>query len=84
MKLLFSEHAWEDYLFWQNSDPTMLQRINQLILEIQRTPFSGKGKPEPLKFALKGYWSRRITEEHRIVYKVVEDTIFIAQLRYHY
>ncbi|HCX95565.1 MAG: Txe/YoeB family addiction module toxin [Spirochaetia bacterium] len=84
MKLLFSEHAWEDYLFWQNSDPTMLQRINQLILEIQRTPFSGKGKPEPLKFALKGYWSRRITEEHRIVYKVVEDTVFIAQLRYHY
>ena len=56
----------------------MLQRINQLILEIQRTPFSGKGKPEPLKFALKDYWSRRITEEHRIVYKVVEDTIFIA------
>ena len=84
MKLVFSEHAWEDYLFWQNSDPTMLQRINQLILEIQRTPFSGKGKPEPLKFALKGYWSRRITEEHRIVYKVVEDTVFIAQLRYHY
>ncbi|MGB9685514.1 MAG: Txe/YoeB family addiction module toxin [Rectinema subterraneum] len=84
MKLLFSEHAWEDYLFWQNSGPTMLQRINQLILEIQRTPFSGKGKPEPLKFALKGYWSRRITEEHRIVYKVVEDTVFIAQLRYHY
>ncbi|SLM13808.1 toxin of the YoeB-YefM toxin-antitoxin system [uncultured spirochete] len=84
MKLLFSEHAWEDYLFWQNSDPTMLQRINQLILEIQRTPFSGKGKPEPLKFALKGYWSRRITEEHRIIYKVVEDTVFIAQLRYHY
>ncbi len=84
MKLVFSEHAWEDYLFWQNSNPTMLQRINQLILEIQRTPFSGKGKPEPLKFALKGYWSRRITEEHRIVYKVVEDTVFIAQLRYHY
>jgi toxin YoeB len=78
MKLLFSEHAWEDYLFSQNSDPIMLQRINQLILEIQRTPFSGKGKPEPLKFALKDYWSRRITEEHRIVYKVVEDTIFIA------
>jgi len=84
MKLVFSEHSWEDYLFWQNSNPTMLQRINQLILEIQRTPFSVKGKPEPLKFALKGYWSRRITEEHRIVYKVVEDTIFIAQLRYHY
>ena len=84
MKLVFSEHAWEDYLYWQKTDKQIVQRINQLIRDIQRMPFTGKGKPEPLKHALAGYWSRRITDEHRIVYKVDDDAVFIAQLRYHY
>ena len=84
MKLVFSEHAWGDYLYWQKTDKHILQRINQLIRDIQRMPFAGKGKPEPLKHALAGYWSRRITDEHRIVYKVEQDALFIAQLRYHY
>ena len=84
MKLIFAERAWEDYLYWQGTDRKVLARINHLIREIQREPFSGIGKPEPLRHALKGYWSRRITEEHRIVYKVEEDAVFLAQLRYHY
>jgi toxin YoeB len=84
VKLIFSEHAWEDYLYWQRTDRKILQRINALIKEIQRTPFAGIGKPEPLKHGLSGYWSRRITDEHRIVYKVEGDSLFIAQLRYHY
>jgi toxin YoeB len=84
VKLIFSEHAWEDYLYWQSTDRKILQRINALIKEVQRTPFAGIGKPEPLKHGLSGYWSRRITDEHRIVYKVEGDSLFIAQLRYHY
>jgi toxin YoeB len=82
--LIFSEHAWKDYLYWQKNDRKVLKRINSLIREIQRTPFEGIGKPEALKFSLSGYWSRRITDEHRIVYKVDRDTVFIAQLRFHY
>jgi toxin YoeB len=84
MKLVFSERAWEDYLFWQTADRKLLIRINTLIRDIQREPFTGIGKPEPLKHALAGYWSRRITEEHRIVYKVEGDSLLLAQLRYHY
>lgn len=84
MRLIFSEHAWEDYLYWQQSDRKMLLRINALIKEIQRQPFQGIGKPEPLRHGLAGYWSRRINDEHRIVYKVTEEAVFIAQLRYHY
>jgi toxin YoeB len=84
MKLTFSGNAWEDYLYWQKTDKAMLKRINALIKEIQREPFAGIGKPEPLKHSLSGYWSRRINDEHRLVYKVVDDQIFIAQLRYHY
>ena len=84
MKLVFSEHAWEDYLYWQRTDRNILQRINALIKEIQRAPFEGIGKPEPLKHGLSGYWSRRINEEHRSVYKVESDSLFLAQLRYHY
>ena len=84
MKLIFSEHAWEDYLYWQRTDRKILQRINALIKEIQRAPSEGVGKPEPLKHGLSGYWSRRIDEEHRIVYKVEEDSLFLAQLRCHY
>jgi toxin YoeB len=84
LKLIFAEQAWEDYLYWQQHDRKLLERINILIREIQRQPFSGIGKPEPLKHALAGYWSRRIDREHRIVYKVVEGSLLIAQLRYHY
>lgn len=84
MKLVFAEQAWEDYLHWQNSDRKLLKRINALIKETTRTPFAGTGKPEALKHALAGYWSRRITDEHRLVYKVDGDSLMIAQLRYHY
>lgn len=84
MKLIFSEQAWADYLHWQQTDKKLLQRINALIREISRTPFTGIGKPEPLKNALSGYWSRRINEEHRIVYKIADGAMLIAQLRYHY
>ncbi|ACH38940.1 toxin, RelE family [Citrifermentans bemidjiense Bem] len=84
MKLIFSESAWEDYLFWQSTDKKVAKRINTLIREIQRKPHEGIGKPEPLRHALSGYWSRRINDEHRIVYKVEDDSVMIAQLRYHY
>lgn len=84
MKLIFAENAWEDYLYWQRTDKKILKRINTLIEEIQREPFEGIGKPEPLKHALSGYWSRRINDEHRVVYKVDGGSVFIAQLRYHY
>ena len=84
MKYVFSEHAWEDYLFWQKTDKKILRRINKLIKEISRDPFKGTGKPEPLKHALSGYWSRRITDSDRIVYKVEGESLLIAHLRYHY
>ena len=84
MKLIFSEDAWEDYLYWQKFDKKMLERINKLIQEIVRTPYEGIGKPEQLKHALSGFWSRRITEEHRIVYAIKDDSMLIAQLRFHY
>lgn len=84
MKLLFSENAWEDYLYWQKTDKKILNRINKLIKETTREPFEGVGKPEPLKHSLAGYCSRRINEEHRMVYKVTDDALLIAQLRYHY
>jgi toxin YoeB len=84
VNLIFSEHAWEDYLYWQQTDRKILKRINKLIKEIIRTPFDGIGKPEPLKHGLSGYWSRRINDEHRIVYKVDRDALLVAQLRYHY
>jgi toxin YoeB len=84
MRLIFSDNAWEDYLHWQEADKKILRRINVLINEIKRNPFEGIGKPEPLKHALSGYWSRRINEEHRIVYKVSDDAVYLAQLRHHY
>jgi toxin YoeB len=84
VKIVFSERAWEDYLYWQGQDRRTLARINHLIREVQRDPFAGIGKPEPLRHALGGYWSRRITDEHRLVYKVQEDALWIAQVRYHY
>ncbi|MCP4420297.1 MAG: Txe/YoeB family addiction module toxin [Chloroflexi bacterium] len=84
MKLIFSEHAWDDYLHWQKTDKKIVKRINRLIKEIQRTPQQGIGKPKPLRHALVGYWSRRINHEHRIVYKIEDDHLLIAQLRHHY
>ena len=84
MKLTSSDEAWEDYLYWQKQDRKMVERINKLIKEVQRDPFAGPGKPEPLKHALSGFWSRRLTDEHRLVYRVTEDALEIAQLRFHY
>ena len=84
MKLVFADEAWEDNLYWQKQDKRMVERINKLIRETQREPFAGLGKPEPLKHALAGYWSRRITDEHRMVYKVDGGALLLAQLRYHY
>jgi toxin YoeB len=84
MKIIFSEQAWDDYLYWQKTDKKMLNRINQLIKDIQRQPFEGIGKPEPLKYHLSEYWSRRISDEHRIVYKVKDNALNLAQLRHHY
>ena len=88
MKLVFAEAAWDDYLHWQREAPNIAQRINDLIKECQRTPFQGTGKPEPLKGDLKGWWSRRVTLEHRLVYRVAGSTLDqqlqIAQCRFHY
>ena len=84
MKLVFAEKAWEDYLYWQKTDKKILKRINALLEDITRDPFEGIGKPEPLKHALSGYWSRRINDEHRVVYKIHDGSLLIAQLRYHY
>ena len=84
MILSFADDAWDDYLYWQKHDKKILKKINQLIKEIQRDPFKGLGEPEPLKYNWSGYWSRRITIEHRLVYKVIQNAILIAQCRYHY
>lgn len=84
MKLEWQSDAWEDYLYWQQTDKKVLKRINDLIKECLRTPFVGIGKPEPLKGQLSGFWSRRITDEHRLVYRVGENGIYILQCRYHY
>ena len=84
MRLIFAELAWEDYVYWQSQDRKVLARVNLLLQECTRTPFSGRGKPEPLVKNLSGYWSRRITEEHRLVHKVEENGLFIAQCRHHY
>jgi len=84
MKITFATQAWEDYLWWQTQDRAMLRRINTLIADIARNGHTGIGKPEPLAHALQGYWSRRINDEHRLVYKVTTDEVWIAQCRYHY
>ena len=84
MNSIFSDDAWDDYLYWQNNDRKIVERINKLIQEVKREPFSGLGKPEPLKHALSGFWSRRITDEHRMVYRVEADALLLAQLRYRY
>jgi toxin YoeB len=86
MRVLWSDEAWEDYVYWQQSDPKVLQAINDLIRDIRRDPFKGLGKPEPLKHSLAGWWSRRITREHRLVYRVSgrdAELLEIIQCRYH-
>lgn len=88
MQTAFTDHAWDDYLYWQNNDPGTLQKVNDLIKEIKRDPFKGVGKPEPLKGNLAGYWSRRITGEHRLVYRISgtkpNQLLTIVQARFHY
>ena len=84
MRIVFSEDAWDDYLYWQLTDRKCLRKINELIRDAQRTPHSGIGKPEPLKSDKARYWSRRITGEHRFVYKVEGNQLLVVQLRYHY
>ena len=84
MRLIFADNAWEDYLYSQKQGKHMVERINKLIHETQREPFAGIGKPEQLKHALSGFWSRRITDEHRMVYRIEGDALMIAQLRFHY
>jgi toxin YoeB len=84
MNLIFVPQAWADYLFWQTTDPKILRRVNELIRDASSSPFEGIGKPEALRHALQGFWSRRISEEHRMVYRVTVQGLEIAQLRFHY
>jgi toxin YoeB len=84
MILIFADESWEDYLYWQKTDRKILDRINNLVRDISRNPYIGLGKPESLKYKYQGYWSRRITEEHRLIYRVVNDEIHIAKCRFHY
>lgn len=84
MELSWQTQAWEDYLYWQQTDKKVLMRINDLIKDCLRSPFSGIGKPEPLKGKYSGFWSRRITDEHRLVYAVRDKSIYILQCRFHY
>ena len=84
MKLIFSDEAWEEYLYWQSRDKKIVKKINTLIKDIKREPFEGLGKPEPLKHQLSGYWSRRINEEHRLVYEIFEESVVLISCRYHY
>lgn len=84
MRLAFTERGWDEYQFWQSSDPRVVRKINSLLTECRRTPFAGTGKPEALRDDLSGWWSRRITEEHRLIYRVEGDVLVVAQCRYHY
>ncbi|MBQ4554588.1 MAG: Txe/YoeB family addiction module toxin [Spirochaetaceae bacterium] len=84
MKIIFSEESFADYQLWALEDKKLYKKINELIKDIIRSPFSGIGKPEPLKHELSGYWSRRINEEHRLVYKITDDSLLIASCKYHY
>ena len=84
MKFVFVDESWEDYLYWQKTEKKILNKINELIRDISRTPFSGKSKPEPLKYKYQGFWSRRIDHEHRLIYQVKDDEIRIAKCRFHY
>lgn len=84
MRYVFVEESWEDYLYWQKTDKKTLKKINELLKDISRTPFTGIGKPEPLKHKYQGFWSRRINLEHRLIYQVREDEILVAKCRFHY
>lgn len=84
MRIIFLSPAWEDYLYWQQADKSLLRKVNSMIKEIERSPFEGTGKPEPLKHNLSGWWSRRLNLEHRLVYRLENDSIVILQCRYHY
>jgi toxin YoeB len=84
MKLVFTQLSWEDYLYWLNTDKQKLKRINELLKDIARNPYEGIGKPEPLRFNYSGFWSRRIDEEHRLIYRVIENEIQIIKCRFHY
>ena len=84
MKLVFTQLSWEDYLYWLNTDKQKLKRINELLKDIARNPYEGIGKPEPLRFNYSGFWSRRIDEEHRLIYRVIEDEIQIIKCRFQY
>ncbi len=84
MKYSFVDESWEDYLYWQKTDKKILKRINMLIKDISRKPYDGIGKPEPLKHNYRGYWSRRITDEHRLIYQVQDDEVRILKCRFHY
>lgn len=84
MNLLWSAAAWDEYMWFYNHEPKLLKKLNRLILECRRTPFEGKGKPEPLKYEFTGHWSRRINEEHRLVYRVEDETLIIVGCRFHY
>lgn len=84
MNASFTENAWEDYLYWQKMDKKIVKRINELIKDIKRNPYEGIGKPEPLKYDLAGKWSRRITDEHRLVYQVEGNDLIVYTCRYHY
>lgn len=84
MNFIFVDESWEDYQYWLNTDKKILSRINDLIKDISRTPYTGIGKPEPLKYKYKGYWSRRITDEHRLIYQVKGDDLIILKCRFHY
>ena len=84
MKIVFLTNGWDDYLYWQKQDKKILKKVNELIKDCQRSPFDGIGKPEALKNDLSGWWSRRITQEHRLVYRVESNMLYIAQCRKHY
>lgn len=84
MRLVWSEKSWDDYLYWQQTDKQILKKVNSLLKDIKRDSFSGIGKPEPLKYQFSGFWSRRITDEHRLVYEVSDNSISIASCRFHY
>jgi toxin YoeB len=84
MNLLFTERGWTEYIYWQQHDPRLVKKINELLRDCARTPFSGLGKPEALRENLSGWWSRRISDEHRLVYRVDGDDLIIAQCRFHY
>lgn len=84
MNLVWTDESWEDYVYWQNVDKQIVKKINGLIKDIKRNPFDGIGKPEPLKYELSGCWSRRITDEHRLVYEISDDKVIVIACRYHY